>query len=95
MLRVARWRAPSHPPRSEAASSAPSVEELKRNLGRKLSVRFRIHDDPAHPFSEAIGMVQAVDKDASGYSIVQIVNRRGEVTSVRVDDILAAKFWPK
>ena len=60
-----------------------------------MSVRYRLHDDPAHPFSEAIGMIQAVETDAAGDWVVQIVNRRGQVSELRVDDILAAKLFPK
>lgn len=57
-------------------------------LGRKVSVRFRVHDDPAHPFSEAIGMVQKV---TDGH--VEIVNRRGEVARFALEDFVAGKVW--
>ena len=40
-------------------------------------------------------MIQAVETDAAGAWVVQIVNRRGQVSELRVDDILAAKFFPK
>ena len=61
-------------------------EEL---LGRKVSVRYRLHDDPAHPFSEAIGVVMSVEDD-----IVSIVNKRGETRSFPIADVLASKVFP-
>ncbi len=70
------------------------LPDWKAVLGRKVSIRYRLHDDPAHPFSEAIGMVQAV-RGEEGAERVEIVNRRGEVASVATDDILAAKLFPK
>ena len=59
-------------------------------LGRKVSIRFRLHDDPDHPFSEAIGVVQAVDPSGS----VSIVTRTGTTVTVQATDILAAKIFP-
>ncbi|HYI43965.1 MAG TPA: hypothetical protein VE174_00690 [Actinomycetota bacterium] len=53
-----------------------------------------MHTDPAHPFSEAVGMIQSVTSDAEGIDSVTIVNRRGEVSSVPVNDIVAGKFFP-
>lgn len=90
-----RWRAPSHLQRNAAASSPLSAQELKQNLGRKVSIRYRIHDDAAHPFSEAIGMIQSVDTDADGDEVMEIVNRRGEVSTVPIKDIEAAKLFPQ
>ena len=40
-------------------------------------------------------MIQSVEADAAGDWMVQIVNRRGEISELRVDDILAAKFFPR
>ena len=95
MLRVARWRARSLRPRNAAASSPLSATALKENLGRKVSIRYRLHDDPAHSFSEAIGMIQSVTSDPQGVESVAIVNRRGEVSTVPVNDIVAGKFFPQ
>jgi hypothetical protein len=67
--------------------------EWKPFLGRKVSVRFRLEDDPHHEFSEAIGVIQAVIDESTGQRI-EIVKRRGEVVSVAADAILAAKMWP-
>jgi ribosome maturation factor RimP len=91
MLPAARWRAPLPQQRNAAASSSLSIDEFKQNLGRKVSIRYCLHDDPAHPFSEAIGMIQSVSAD----DVIEIVNRRGEVASVPIDDIEAAKLFPQ
>ena len=72
----------------------PSSErEWKKHLGRKVSLRYRLHGDPSHPFSEAIGLVQSVGAGEDGVVRVTIVNRRGEVTSVVTSDVLAAKVF--
>lgn len=67
---------------------SPSTAEWRALLGRKVSVRIRLHDDPRHPFSEAIGIVQKV---ADGR--IEIVNRRGEVTGFAEADFVAGKAW--
>lgn len=53
-------------------------------------MRYRLHGDPAHQFTEAIGMVQSVSTEESGPH-VSLVNKRGEVVDVAVSDIEAAK----
>ncbi|MGH2807289.1 MAG: hypothetical protein ACRDKT_08435 [Actinomycetota bacterium] len=63
--------------------------EWDRLLGRKVSVRFRLHDDPAHPFSEAIGVVMSVEE-----GVVTLVNKRGEERKFPVADVLTAKVFP-
>ena len=68
-------------------------EVWRKNLGRKTSMRLRLTDDPAHPFTEAIGVVQAVRTDESGAEAIVIVNRRGEQREVRPADVLAAKIF--
>ena len=59
-------------------------------LGHKVSIRFRLHDDPDHPFSEAIGVIQSVDPSGD----VSIVTRAGSAVTVSSNDIVAAKIWP-
>jgi hypothetical protein len=71
----------------------PGAIDWKQRLGRKVSVRFRIHDDPEHPFSEAIGVVSSV-ADAGGNEVVTIVDRRGGVTEIPAPDLLASKLFP-
>jgi uncharacterized protein (DUF302 family) len=46
------------------------------HLGRKVSVRYRLHGDPVHPFSEAVGVVASVATDG-GAEVVTIIDRRG------------------
>lgn len=87
---MARWRARTHRPRSAAASKPADWQTL---LGRKISIRYRLHDDPEHPFSEAIGVVSAIQQTERGESIA-ILTRRGETVEVATDDVLALKEFP-
>ena len=82
------------PPRRNAASNAPTAEEWTQHLGRKISIRYKLHDDPAHGFSEAIGVVQSVRPNDSGVDELGIVTRRGDTKFVAVRDVLAAKLFP-
>ena len=63
-------------------------------LGRKVSIRFRLAGDPAHPFSEAIGVVSNVTDRPDGARSISIVTRSGDTVEVAVADILAAKVFP-
>jgi len=65
----------------------------RKCLGRKTSMRLRLRGDPRHPFTEAIGVVQAVRPGASGAGVLVLVNRRGEEREVALDDVLAAKIF--
>ena len=87
---MAPWRAPTRPPRSAAARSN-SEEDWRRALGRKVSLRYRLHDDPAHAFSEAIGVVMRV-AGSSDDETVGIVKRTGQVVDIPARDIVAAKI---
>ena len=82
------------PPRRNAASKPATPEEWSGHLGRKISIRYKLHDDPAHGFSEAIGVVQSVRPNEAGVSEIGILTRRGETKYVPVDDVLAAKLFP-
>jgi hypothetical protein len=55
-------------------------------------MRFRLKAD-THPFSEAVGVIQAVEGDAGTERIV-LVDRRGTRVSVGAGDVLAAKVFP-
>jgi hypothetical protein len=66
-----------------------SADEWRALIGRKVSVRYTLHDDPEHPFSEAIGVLQSVTG-----ARLRILRRRGEVVDVALDDVLAAKVFP-
>ena len=55
-------------------------------------MRFNLRDSAA-PFSEAIGVVVAVESGPSGAS-VRVLNKRGEETTVAIDDVVAGKVFP-
>jgi len=57
-------------------------------------LRYRLRHDPEHPFSESIGFVQSVSTEG-GRTVVAIVNRRGETTEIALEDIEAAKLFPR
>ncbi|MGI8773946.1 MAG: hypothetical protein ACR2KQ_02845 [Actinomycetota bacterium] len=68
-------------------------QDWRRLLGRKVSIRYRLHDDGAGDvFSEAIGVVMGVSEASAG-SIIKIVTKRGEVREVPVGDVVAGKAW--
>jgi hypothetical protein len=69
--------------------SEPTWREL---LGRKVSLRYKLHDDPDHPFSEAIGVVMSV-RGGPGDEVVTIVSRRGETVELLATDVLARKVF--
>ncbi|HET7483638.1 MAG TPA: hypothetical protein VFK89_12350 [Actinomycetota bacterium] len=59
-------------------------------LGSKVSLRFVLHGDPEHPFSEAVGVVMSVDKENERISLM---TKRGHV-EVALRDMLAVKVFP-
>ena len=71
-------------------SRAPEV--WRRYLGRKVSLRYRLHGDAEHPFSEAIGMVASV-RDEAGRAEIDVVNRRGVASTVPLHDVMVAKVF--
>ena len=85
------WKAPSRPRRNAAANDRST--DWGRLLGRKISIRYRLHDDPEHPFSEAIGVVSAVEQGDGG-ACISILTRRGATVDVSDTDILAVKEFP-
>ena len=62
-------------------------------LGRKVSVRYAIYDDPEHRVTEAIGFVSSVTDDGSGTTI-SLVNRSGETISFPLRHLAAGKAFP-
>ena len=68
-------------------------DEWRALLGRKVSVRYSIYDDPEHRVTEAIGMVSAVTEDESGATI-SLVDRRGETISFPLRHLAAGKAFP-
>ena len=72
-------------------SRAPEV--WRRYLGRKVSLRYRLHGDAEHPFSEAVGMVASVRAEPERRAEIDVVNRRGVASTVPLDDVMAAKVF--
>lgn len=68
-------------------------DEWRGLLGRKVSVRYAIYDDPEHRVTEAIGMVSSVS-DAEEGTTISLVNRRGETISFALKHLVAGKAWP-
>ena len=54
-------------------------------------MRYRLRDDSEHPFSEALGTLQSVTPGESGVQI-SLVNRRGEVLTLDLNDVETAKL---
>ncbi len=62
-------------------------------LGRKVSLRYRLRGDPEYSFSEAIGVLVAVE-ESEGDARLKILKRRGEQVVVAARDVEAAKIFP-
>ena len=73
---------------------ASKVVDWKPHLGRKVSLRYKLHDDTEHPFSEAIGVVASIGTDDDGKQTLAVLTRSGGTRSVPVDDIVASKLFP-
>ncbi|HJR45148.1 MAG TPA: hypothetical protein VJ927_06040 [Actinomycetota bacterium] len=67
--------------------------DWKAHLGRKVSIRYRLHGQD-HPYSEAIGVVSGVVVADDGSQIVSILTRTGSSKAIAAPDILAAKLFP-
>ena len=67
--------------------------EWRSLLGRKVSVRYAIYDDPEHRVTEAIGMVSSVE-DEGADSKISLVNRRGETVTFVLKHLVAGKAFP-
>jgi PDZ domain-containing secreted protein len=71
-----------------------ATEEVWRSLlGRKVSIRYRLRDDPEHDVSEVIGIVMSIKSDETDGIEISIVDKRGEITKVAIDDVMAGKAW--
>ena len=72
-----------------------ATEEVWRSLlGRKVSIRYRLRDDPSgHPVSEVIGIVMSIKSDETDGTQISIVDKRGDITKVAIDDVMAGKAW--
>jgi ribosome maturation factor RimP len=78
---------------SEPYERLDSATDFKQYLGRKVTLRYRLHDDAAHPVSEAVGVVMSVEHQ-SGRQRVVILTRGSERRVVPVDDVMAGKAFP-
>jgi hypothetical protein len=67
-------------------------DDWRSLLGRKVSVRYAIYDDPEHRVTEAIGMVSAVGDEPG--TTISLVNRRGETTTFALKHLVAGKAFP-
>ena len=67
-----------------------STTDFKQHLGRRVTLRYRVHDDAAHPFSEAIGVVMSVETDSAGPSVV-ILTKKSKRRVVPIDDVITGK----
>jgi hypothetical protein len=59
-------------------------------LGRKVTLRYRVHDDATHPFSEAIGVVMSVETHSSGACVV-ILTKKSKRRVVPIGDVITGK----
>jgi hypothetical protein len=62
-------------------------------IGRKASMRLRNPGDTTHPFTEAVGVIQSVERDENGDFRLTLITRRGEARAAAIADILAAKIF--
>src|SRR4051812_31696732 len=91
--RVGRWRAPSHPRRSAAARPDPGPRGWRGILGRRVSVRFRLLDDPGHAYSEALGVVQAVRDAGEGDLEIEVITRTGRTALFAASHVTHLKVF--
>ncbi len=81
------------PHRRRAASrTPPSLEEWRALLGRKVSLRYKLYQDPKYPESEVVGVVQSVGEPEDGS--LTILDRHGRSHSMKAEAIVAAKVFP-
>jgi hypothetical protein len=55
-------------------------------------MRLRNPGDPTHPYTEAVGVIQSVERDQDGAFHLKLITRRGEARAAAIADILAAKI---
>ena len=96
MRLVAPWSLLTLLPRNAASSferlPPDSPQRWRALLGRKISIRYALADDPEHPFSEAIGVISGVSEDEQ--PAITILGRDGKSIEVRSSDVLQGKVFP-
>lgn len=56
-------------------------------------MRFRLHGDPAHDYSEAVGVVRSVGTSPGGRSEVSVTARSGATVSFLASDVTHVKVF--
>lgn len=79
-----------HSPPARSAEANNPTELTEQDLGRKISVLFKIDSDPDHPFNEAVGMLQRVEHSEAGVAY-HLVRKSGETVVVPRDAIVSLK----
>jgi hypothetical protein len=74
-------------------SELHNADLWRGHIGRKASMRLRNYGDPAHPFTEAVGVIQSVERADNGAVRLKLITRRGDARVAPVADILAAKIF--
>ena len=85
------WRVHSLRPRSVAGTPDPE-KGWPNALGRKVSVRLRLHGDPNHSHTEALGVVRSVREAEGGFDI-ELVTRSGRDVSFTSADVTHVKVF--
>ena len=82
--------------RRSAASNRPQTpEDFRKLLGRKLSLRYALHE-AGYSSTEAIGVLMSVSPgDRDGEDHIELIDRLGRVRNVPIRDIEAAKVFPR
>lgn len=69
-----------------------SPDRWRALLGRKISIRYALKDNPEHPFSEAIGVISGVSHDER--PTITVMDRDGKSTLIDASDVLQGKVFP-
>lgn len=72
---------------------ADSPAGIARHLGEKLSILYRLHDDPEHAMSEVVGLLQQVEATDEG-RVFFVIKRDGRIVEVPEADIVTLKVVP-
>lgn len=71
----------------------PGPQGWRGVLGRKISVRYRLIDDPEHEFSEALGVVQSVEESSGRGMEIRLVTRAGRTVAFEATDVTHLKVF--
>ena len=62
-------------------------------MGRKISIRYALTQDPEHPFSEAIGVIARVTGEGAE-TVISVVDRKGVTKEIAASAVLQGKVFP-